>query len=53
MATNLLGCDTDLFVTSELLGHRDIRQTQKYVRIVRMQKVKAANNLPKLTFENG
>lgn len=52
MATNLLLCETNLFVASELLGHRDIRQTQKYVRIARMQKLKAANNLPKLIFQN-
>ncbi len=46
--TNLIFYGNDVLVTSELLGHSDLRQTQNYVRIAQSQKRKAMNKLPEL-----
>ncbi len=48
-ATNLLFSNTDIKTVSGLLGHSDIKHTQKYTHLVNELKKKAVNNLPDLT----
>lgn len=47
-ATLQLTMGTDLFTVSKLLGHKEIRTTQVYAKIVDKKKVDAVNNLPNL-----
>lgn len=47
-ATLLLTNGTDIYTVSKLLGHRELKTTQIYARIIDSKKVEAVNSLPKL-----
>lgn len=47
--TNLLFYGADIITTSNLLGHSDLKYTQRYVRIVNSMKQKAISNLPTIS----
>lgn len=47
-AVLLLANGTDLFTVSKLLGHRDIKSTTVYAKVIDDTKMKAVNNLPSL-----
>jgi integrase len=47
-ATLLITYGNDIFVTSELLGHKDVKVTRKYAKIVNERKQAAINSLPVL-----
>ena len=42
-ATMMLTLGADLYTTSKLLGHTDVRMTQAYARIVNEKKARAVN----------
>jgi site-specific recombinase XerD len=48
-ATLQLTLGTDIFTVSKLLGHKDIRTTQVYAKIIDEKKMEAANRI-KLDF---
>lgn len=48
MAILMLELDEDLYTVSKLLGHRNIRTTQIYARIVDQKKQSAVNKIPKI-----
>jgi site-specific recombinase XerD len=48
-ATNLLEADVDLFTVKEILGHRSLRQTQNYTKVLTTKKRRAMNRLPRPT----
>ena len=45
-ATLNLTYGTDIYTVSKLLGHRDIRTTQVYAKLIDKKKVEAINKLP-------
>lgn len=45
-ATLLLTNGTDLYTVSKLLGHKDIKTTQIYAKIIDEKKIAAANSIP-------
>jgi integrase len=47
-ATNLLYSNTDIVTVSRLLGHSDLKHTQKYTHLVDELKKRAVNSLPDL-----
>ncbi len=47
-ATMSLTTGTEVYTVSKLMGHRDLRQTQRYAKVIDATKVKAVNNLPRL-----
>lgn len=47
-ATLLLTLGTDLYTVSKLLGHREIRTTQIYAKIIDAKKQEAIDNIPKI-----
>lgn len=47
-ATMLLSFGTDLYTVSKLLGHKDIKATQIYARIIDKKKEEAVNSIPTL-----
>jgi integrase len=47
-ATLLLTNGIDLYTVSKLLGHRDIKTTQIYAKIVDQKKISAVNSIPKI-----
>lgn len=47
-ATMQLTFGTDIYTVSKLLGHRFIRTTQIYAKIVDSEKIKAVNRIPKI-----
>jgi integrase len=47
-ATLLLNSGVDIFTVSKMLGHREVRTTQIYAKIVNETKVEAVNKLPNL-----
>lgn len=47
-ATMLLTLGTDLYTVSKLLGHRNIKTTQVYAKIVDQKKQEAINNIPNI-----
>lgn len=47
-ATLLLTNGTDLYTVSKILGHRDIRTTQLYGKIVDGLKIKGVNSIPQI-----
>lgn len=49
-ATNLLLNQSDIKTVSSLLGHSDLKHTQKYLHLVDEVKKKAVNTLPDLDF---
>lgn len=50
-ATNLLTNDVNIVTVANLLGHADLKCTQKYVRVVDKLKQDAINSLPKLNIQ--
>lgn len=50
-ATLMLDIGTDLYTVSKLLGHRDIKTTQIYAKIIDKNKQKAVANIPDLIGE--
>jgi len=40
-----LSLGTDIFTVSKLLGHKDIRTTQVYAKIIDEKKMEAANRI--------
>lgn len=49
-ATLLIEAGTDVYTVSKLLGHKDIKSTQVYAKIVDQKKIDAVKNLPKINF---
>ena len=49
-AVLLLENGTDIYTVSKMLGHREIKTTQIYAKIVDSKKVEAVNCIPKLKF---
>lgn len=49
-ATYILSNGANIKVVASLLGHSDLRHTEKYTQAVDSQKVKAINSLPELNF---
>jgi integrase len=47
-ATLALTYDTDLYTVSKLLGHREIRSTQIYAKLIDKKKDEAIDNLPEI-----
>lgn len=47
-ATMLLTLDVDLYTVSKLLGHKDIKTTQIYAKIIDKKKQAAVNKIPQL-----
>lgn len=47
-ATSLVFVDVGINLVSSLLGHKDLRQTQIYVRTAELSKTKAINKLPNI-----
>jgi site-specific recombinase XerD len=48
LGTNLLVTGSDITTVSQLLGHRSLKYTTRYVRVADAIKTKAIDNLPKL-----
>lgn len=51
-AVLLLENGTDIYTVSKMLGHRELKTTQIYAKIVDSKKMDAVNSLPKLDFNN-
>lgn len=49
-ATLQLTLGTDIYTVSKLLGHKDIKTTQVYAKIINEKKVEAANKIPHIKF---
>ena len=47
-ATLLLTNGVDLYTVSKLLGHKDIKTTQIYAKIIDQKKISAVNSIPQL-----
>ena len=47
-ATLLLTNGTDLYTVSKLLGHKDIKTTQIYAKIIDEKKRQAVNSIPQI-----
>lgn len=41
---------TDIYTISKLLGHRELKTTQLYAKIIDQKKIKASNAIPKINF---
>lgn len=48
----MLTLGNDIYTTSKLLGHRSVRTTQIYARIVDEKRKKAVESIPDLLPEN-
>lgn len=51
-AVLLLENGTDIYTVSKMLGHRELKTTQIYAKIVDSKKTEAVNSLPKLNLKN-
>lgn len=49
-ACTMIDLDTDIFVVSKLLGHKDIRTTQIYAKVVDKKKQEAIKKIPAIIF---
>ncbi len=47
-ATLLISNGTDLYTVSKLLGHKNIKTTQVYAKIIDAKKIEAVNSIPKI-----
>lgn len=52
-AVNLLNAGADIKTVSSLLGHANIKMTEKYLHVIDSRKQKAINSLGKITFDTG
>jgi site-specific recombinase XerD len=50
-AVLLLENGTDIYTVSKMLGHRELKTTQIYAKIVDSKKIEAVKSLPKLNLE--
>lgn len=50
-ATIQISLGTDLFVLSKLLGHKEVRTTQIYAKVIDQKKIDAANVMPNFDIE--
>lgn len=50
-ATIQISLGTDLFVLSKLLGHKEVRTTQIYAKVIDQKKIEAANVIPHFDIE--
>lgn len=50
-AVNLLNAGADIKTVSSLLGHANIKMTEKYLHVIDSRKQKAINSLGKITFD--
>lgn len=44
-ATLLLTSGADVYTVSKMLGHRELKTTQRYTHVIDMKKVEAANTI--------
>lgn len=51
-ATSLITQGTDIYGVRKLMGHKDLRSTQKYAKFIDEEQEKAVNSLPKYNFDN-
>lgn len=51
-AVLLLENGTDIYTVSKMLGHRELKTTQIYAKIVDSKKVEAVKSIPQLSFNN-
>ena len=49
-AVLLLENGTDIYTVSKMLGHRELKTTQIYAKVVDNKKLEAVNSIPKLSF---
>ena len=49
-ATLLISNGTDMLSVSKMLGHRNLKTTEIYAKVIDKLKVEAANNIPKIDF---
>lgn len=49
-ATLMLTHNVDIFTVSKLLGHKDLKTTQIYAKVIDQRKIDAVNQFPKFTF---
>lgn len=49
-ATLLISNGTDMLSVSKMLGHRNLKTTEIYAKVIDKLKVEAANNIPKINF---
>jgi integrase len=47
-ATLQLSMDTDIYTVSKLLGHRHLKTTEIYAKVIDKKKIEAANRIPQL-----
>jgi integrase len=47
-ATLMLSLNTDMMVVSKLLGHKNLKTTQIYAKVLDSRKIEATNKIPKL-----
>jgi integrase len=52
-AVLLLENGTDIYTVSKMLGHRELKTTQIYAKIVDSKKVEASKSIPKFNFKKG
>lgn len=52
-ATNLLNADVDLRTVQEILGHKSVRQTERYTAVLTGRKQQAMNRLPRPVVAHG
>jgi len=51
-ATMLVSEGVDLYAVQHLLGHRDVKVTQQYAKLVDRRKVEAINSLPSISLDS-
>lgn len=51
-ATLMLSNNVDIYTVSKLLGHKDLKTTQIYAKVVDSMKLNAVNNFPSLDIES-
>jgi len=52
-ATLLISSGVNVYTVSKLLGHRDIKSTLVYAKVINEEKTKAVNSMPKFELQHG